>query len=65
MLETVLMDASIAVACAVALLNIIAPLTKTDADNKVLALLRWVEDVVLKTLIPQTRLPPPPPPPAA
>lgn len=55
MLETVLTYATLIVAAAIALLNVIAPFTKTDKDNKVLAVLRWIEAVVLKALVPQAR----------
>lgn len=55
MLETVLTYVTVGVAVAIAVLNIIAPLTKSEADNKALALLRKFEEFVLKLLIPQAR----------
>lgn len=42
-----------AIAGAIVMLNIIAPLTKTDVDNKVLDALRWVEDKLLAVVLPQ------------
>ena len=49
------MYASIAIACAIAVLNIIAPITKSDWDNKAVTFLRAVEDMIAKVLIPQLR----------
>lgn len=43
---------SLAVTAAVAALAVIAPVTKTEADNKVLAALRFVESMILKVLLP-------------
>lgn len=39
----------------IVLLNVIAPLTKSDKDNKLLDFLRKLEEVLLKTVIPQVR----------
>ena len=36
----------------IVMLNAIAPLTKSDWDNKALEALRWVEDKVFKLLFP-------------
>ncbi len=45
--------ASFIIAGIIVALNAIAPLTKTDADNKILAALRWFEETVLKMILPQ------------
>lgn len=39
----------------IVILNVIAPLTKSDKDNKLLDFLRKLEEVLLKTVIPQVR----------
>lgn len=44
---------SFAVAGLIVALNAIAPLTKTDVDNKILNALRWFQDTILKILLPQ------------
>lgn len=59
MIETVMTYLVVGVACAVALLNVIAPLTKSSMDNKALDLLRKLEDLMLKVLLPQLRITPP------
>lgn len=53
--EKIVMYAGLVVAALIAMLNVIAPLTKTDWDNKALELLRKFEELVLKLLIPQFR----------
>lgn len=55
MLDQVLTWVTVGVTAAIALLNVIAPLTKSEWDNKALSALRWVESTVLKILIPQAR----------
>lgn len=39
----------------IVILAAIAPLTKSDADNKVLDVLRWVEDKILSVLFPSLK----------
>lgn len=41
-----------AVAILIAALAILAPLTRSELDNKVLAALRWFESTILKVLLP-------------
>lgn len=41
----------------IVILAAIAPLTKSDADNKVLDVLRWIEDKVLSILFPSLKNP--------
>ena len=60
MVSNIVMYASVTIACLIAVLNIIAPLTKTDWDNKALSALRWFEDTVMKILIPKFRKDPAP-----
>ena len=55
MLSDMLTYATVVVAVAIAVLNVIAPLTKTEWDNWALSLLRRLEELVLKALIPQAR----------
>jgi hypothetical protein len=55
MLETVIMYAGIVIACLIAVLNIIAPLTKSDLDNKALDFLRWLESTVLRMILPMRK----------
>lgn len=43
---------TIVVTAAIAALAVIAPVTKTEADNKALAALRFVEGLLLKVLLP-------------
>ncbi len=59
MLPQIALWASVTVGCAIALLNIIAPLTKTDKDNKALELLRKLESLIIGMLVPQSRRLPP------
>jgi hypothetical protein len=58
MMETVkeyAVYASIGVAGLVAFLNVVAPLTRTEWDNRALKMLRWMEENVLRMLVPQAR----------
>jgi hypothetical protein len=43
---------TVGVTAAVAFLAVVAPITRTDLDNKLLEALRWLETVALKTLLP-------------
>lgn len=47
------MYASFVIAGIIVALNMIAPLTKSDVDNKILAGLRWFQDTVFKLILPQ------------
>lgn len=47
------MYASAVIAGLILTLNVIAPLTKTDVDNKLLNALRWFQDTIFKILLPQ------------
>jgi len=51
-LVTIATYASFVIAGLIVILNGIAPLTKSDLDNKILDGLRWFEDTVLKVLLP-------------
>lgn len=42
----------VVVTSAIALLAVIAPLTKSDYDNKALDILRFIEDKILSVLFP-------------
>lgn len=48
--------AAIAIAGCVGVLAVIAPLTKTDKDNKVLDALRWLEGLLAKVVVPGREL---------
>jgi len=56
-LEYVTKILPVVVTSAIAVLAVIAPLTKSDADNKVLAVLRWIEDTILSLLFPSLKNP--------
>lgn len=47
----------VAVTAAITLLAVIAPLTKSTADNKVLDILRFIEDKLLSLLFPSLKNP--------
>jgi len=47
------MYASFVIAGLIVALNAIAPLTKTEWDNRVLRALVWLHDVALKLVLPQ------------
>jgi len=47
------MIVSAVIAALIVLLNALAPLTKTEWDNRALKVLVWIHDVVLKMLLPQ------------
>lgn len=47
------------VTAAIAALAVIAPITKSDADNKVLDVLRFIEDKLLAIFFPTLRNPDP------
>lgn len=49
----------VVVTSAIALLAVIAPLTKSDIDNKALDFLRFVEDKILSVLFPTLKNPTP------
>lgn len=55
MLDQLLTYLTIGVTLAIAMLNVIAPLTKTEWDNWALNMLRKFEELVLKALVPQAR----------
>lgn len=52
LLTLVLSIALITLGAAVAVLHIVAPLTATDKDNKLLAILRTAEDILKKVVVP-------------
>lgn len=56
-LEYVATILPVAVTAAIALLAVIAPLTKSTADNKVLDVLRWIEEKLLSVLFPSLKNP--------
>lgn len=49
----------VAITAAITLLAVIAPLTKSTADNKVLDVLRFIEDKLLTVLFPSLKNPAP------
>lgn len=51
--------ATIFVTACVAALALIAPLTKTDKDDRVLSALRWLEGLLGKVVVPGRELPSP------
>lgn len=53
MLTTIATYAAFVIAGIIVALNAIAPLTKTDWDNKILRGLVWIHDVGLKLILPQ------------
>lgn len=56
-LEYVTKILPVAVTSIIALLAVIAPLTKSEADNKVLDVLRFIEDKLLRVLFPSLKNP--------
>lgn len=54
-LEYVAKILPVAVTSVIALLAVIAPLTKSEADNKVLDVLRFIEDKLLSILFPSLK----------
>lgn len=52
-LQLIALIATSAVTAAVVLLNVIAPLTDTDRDDKILAALRWLEELLAKVVVPK------------
>lgn len=53
-ITTILTWVVIALASGIAALNILAPLTKTETDNKILAFLIWLHDILAKVLVPSS-----------
>jgi len=51
-LSLIVSIATAAVTAAVILLNVLAPITKTDKDDKILAFLRWVQEALTKIILP-------------
>lgn len=52
-LQLIALIATSTVTAAVVLLNVIAPLTDTDKDDKILAALRWLEELLAKVVVPK------------
>lgn len=52
-IQLIALIATSAVTAAVILLNVIAPLTDTDKDDKILAALRWLEELLAKVVVPK------------
>lgn len=52
-LQLIALIATSTVTAAVVLLNVIAPLTDTDKDDKILAALRWLEGLLAKVVVPK------------
>jgi hypothetical protein len=57
MLDFITKILPVVVTSAVALLAVIAPLTKSDIDNKFLDVLRFIEDKLLSVLFPSLKNP--------
>lgn len=51
-LSLIVSIATAAITAAVVLLNVLAPITKTDKDDKILAFLRWVQEALTKIILP-------------
>lgn len=51
-ISTVLAIVGAALTSVIGLLAVIAPLTKSDKDDRLLRALRWVENALLKILLP-------------
>lgn len=52
-LQLIALIATSTVTAAVVLLNVIAPLTDTDKDDKILAALRWLEELLARVVVPK------------